>query len=93
MKLQVVTIPFILLSVFSACGLAQETELLTIKKIGTRTLEYGKRSYSFPWYHVKADHNQIWFGKVWSGIRSELAGGMGVGRNGLTISEVGVNLS
>ena len=47
---------------------SQEPKLLPLTKVGIRTIEDGNETFSFPWYHVKADHNQIVKDKIWQRI-------------------------
>jgi len=49
-------------------GLSQDTEMLKLNKIGPRKIEEAGKEISFPWYRVKADHQQICSDKIWSRI-------------------------
>ena len=43
---------------------------LQIQKIGDRKVVVGDVTYHFPWYHVKADHNEIRSDRVWRRINA-----------------------
>ena len=59
-----------LVCVFFACdsGLSQDTEMRVLTRVGTRKIEEAGKEISFPWYRVKADHQQIRSDKIWSRI-------------------------
>ncbi len=47
---------------------AEESNKLLVKKVGDRQLVVHQRKFVFPWYHVKADHNEIVSNSVWRRI-------------------------